>query len=174
MWENWNDRLVTRIRSPVLMVSISSLKATRHMLRLDRGRREVAEPRSWRDYMKVVGIAVAVGVGCYGSSLPTVAARDVDGRYANSPLRSWFESLHSGKGTCCSDADGTVLSDVDWKSENGHYLVRVEGKWWIVPDEAVIGEANLAGRAMVWPVYHREFETLVRIEIRCFIPGSMT
>ncbi|MGN1288938.1 MAG: hypothetical protein ACI4XG_20485, partial [Bradyrhizobium sp.] len=35
---------------------------------------------------------------------PTLA-RD-DGRYANSPLKPWFESLHSGYGQCCSDADG--------------------------------------------------------------------
>jgi hypothetical protein len=38
-------------------------------------------------------------------------ARDVDGRYAASPLRDWFDQLRSGKGPYCSDADGTALSD---------------------------------------------------------------
>ena len=47
-------------------------------------------------------------------------ARDPDGRYANSPLKQWFDSLKSGKGPCCSDADGYALSDVDWESGNGH------------------------------------------------------
>ena len=43
-------------------------------------------------------------------------ARD-DGRYANSPLKPWFDSLKSGKGPCCSDADGSVVADVDWEFE---------------------------------------------------------
>jgi hypothetical protein len=51
--------------------------------------------------------------------------------------------------------------------------VRIEGRWWDVPDEAVINEPNRAGRTMVWPVYYRAVSTLVRVEIRCFIPGSM-
>ena len=35
-------------------------------------------------------------------------------------LKAWFESLRSGKGPCCSDADGTAVSDLDWQSANGH------------------------------------------------------
>ena len=66
-------------------------------------------------------------------------ARD-DGRYAGSPLKPWFESLKSGKGPCCSDADGAGLLDTDWESKDGHYRVRIENQWWDVPDEAVITE----------------------------------
>ncbi len=102
------------------------------------------------------------------------AGRDLDGRYANSPLKGWFESLHSSKGACCSDADGTALSDVDWQSKDGHYRVRIQGEWWDVPDEAVIKEPNRAGRTMVWPVYHWAVGAPLRMEIRCFMPGSMT
>ena len=32
-------------------------------------------------------------------------ARD-DGRYANSQLKQWFDSLGSKKGLCCADFDG--------------------------------------------------------------------
>ena len=96
-------------------------------------------------------------------------ARDPDGRYANSPLKQWFDSLRSGKGPCCSDADGTAVSDVDWESGNGHYRVRIEGDWVDVPDEAVITEPNRVGRTMVWPI--RGYGGLT---IRCFMPGSMT
>jgi hypothetical protein len=96
-------------------------------------------------------------------------ARDPDGRYANSPLKQWFDSLKSGKGPCCSDADGTAVSDVDWESSNGHYRVRVEGEWVEVPDDAVITEPNRVGRTMVWPI--RGYGGLT---IRCFMPGSMT
>ncbi len=37
----------------------------------------------------------------------------------NPDLKAWFESLKSGKGPCCSDADGTAISDADWESGNG-------------------------------------------------------
>ena len=79
-------------------------------------------------------------------------ARDPDGRYANSPLKQWFDSLKSGKGPCCSDADGSAVSDVDWESKDGHYRVRIDGEWHDVPDEAVITEPNRVGRTMVWPI----------------------
>ena len=96
-------------------------------------------------------------------------ARDPDGRYANSPLKEWFDSMRSGKGPCCSDADGTAVSDVDWESGNGHYRVRLEGDWVDVPDEAVITEPNRVGLTMVWPI--RGYSGLT---IRCFMPDSMT
>ena len=100
--------------------------------------------------------------------------RDLDGRYANSPLKQWFDSLRSGKGPCCSDADGFALSDVDWESRDGRYRVRIEGQWWDVPEDAVIVEPNRAGRTMVWPLYYHSMGKLDRIEIRCFMLGSMT
>jgi len=100
-----------------------------------------------------------------------VSARD-DGRYANSPLREWFDHLSSKKGRCCSDADGTALSDVEWKSKDGHYIVLIEGRWWPVPDEAVIEEPNRSGRTTVWPIYNRTIQQEMTIEIRCFIVGA--
>ena len=97
------------------------------------------------------------------------AARDPDGRYANSPLKDWFDNLRSGKGPCCSDADGSALSDVDWQSRDGRYSVRLGGIWIDVPDEAVLLVPNLSGRTMVWPMFNDGV-----MVIRCFIPGSMT
>jgi len=100
----------------------------------------------------------------FGSAL----ARD-DGRFATSPLKPWFDSLRSGKGPCCSDADGMTIADPDWDSKEGHYRVRLDGEWIMVPDEAVITEPNRAGRTMVWPV-----KGSLGTSIRCFLPGSMT
>jgi hypothetical protein len=99
-----------------------------------------------------------------------VVARD-NGRFASSSpeLKAWFDSLRSGKGPCCSDADGSAVSDVDWESNAGHYRVRLDGNWLDVPDEAVITTPNKVGRTMVWPI-RLEFGVL----IRCFMPGSMT
>lgn len=112
--------------------------------------------------------------------MTTASARDPDGRYAQSPLKPWFDSLHSHRGPCCSDADGTALSDIDWESVNDpakptvHYRVRVDGEWWDVTDDAVLTQPNLYGRTMVWPVRYGDYASgQHRIEIRCFIPGSM-
>jgi hypothetical protein len=106
------------------------------------------------------------------------AGRDLDGRYRNSPLLEWFESLASGKGLCCSYADGQVVEDVDWETRDGHYRVRLpktaDSKvmiWVDVPDDAIITVPNKAGRTMVWPVYNDFYPD---ISIRCFMPGSMT
>ncbi|WP_409998493.1 hypothetical protein [Bradyrhizobium sp. SZCCHNR1002] len=130
--------------------------------------------QSSRSLAVVSAAALAIGLASCSWLLPAAMARDVDGRYANSPLKSWFEKLRSAKGPCCSDADGTALSDMDWDMKDGRYRVRIEGQWWIVPDEAVVTEPNRAGRTMVWPVYYRELNTGLRIDVRCFLPGSMT
>jgi hypothetical protein len=98
-----------------------------------------------------------------------VRARDLDGRYANSPLKPWFDQLASGKGLCCSMADGESVADPDWDSKDGHYRVRLENRWIDVPDDALITEPNRAGRTMVWPIRFDD-----QITIRCFMPGSMT
>jgi hypothetical protein len=114
-------------------------------------------------FLRAAGALIASAAVFAGSA----TARD-DGRYANSPLKPWFDSLRSAKGLCCSDADGSVVSDVDWDSKDGHYRVRLEGRWIDVPDDAVITVPNRAGRTMVWPV-----KGASGISIRCFLPGSM-
>jgi hypothetical protein len=138
---------------------------------------------SWQDRRAKGGgrtwlaIALALAVLAAGIFAAHRAhARDLDGRHAaaNPELHDWFDSLRSGKGPCCSDADGSAVSDVDWESRDGHYRVRIEEHWWDVPDDAVITEPNRVGRTMVWPIYYRSIGAPVRVEIRCFMPGSMT
>ena len=101
---------------------------------------------------------------------PGALARD-RGQYSESApgLTEWFDSLRSAKGPCCSDADGSAVSDVDWESTSGHYRVRLDGRWLDVPDDAVITVPNRVGRAMVWPI-----RVSGDVVIRCFMPGSMT
>ena len=118
----------------------------------------------WKTRMMIGSVLLMLPLGADRGE-----ARDPDGRYANSPLKQWFDSLRSGKGPCCSDADGSAVSDVDWESKDGHYRVRIDGDWYDVPEDAVITEPNRVGRTMVWPI--RGYQGL---SIRCFIPGSMT
>lgn len=113
----------------------------------------------------VSGLSLAILVSLL---VGLVHARD-DGRYSLSPLKPWFDSLKSGKGPCCSVADGVAIADPDWDSKDGHYRVRIDNEWIGVPDDAVITEPNRAGRTMVWPV-----KGALGTTIRCFMPGSMT
>ena len=97
-----------------------------------------------------------------------VSARDPDGRYANSPLKQWVDQLASGKGLCCSFADGFSVQDVDCDTQEGRYRVRLQGEWVMVPDAAVVAEPNRFGPAVVWPYLDAGGVT----QIRCFLPGA--
>lgn len=85
-------------------------------------------------------------------------------------MKKWFDTLKSGKGPCCSDADGSVVKDADWRSNDGHYQVYINKEWIDVPDDAVLKQPNMYGRTMVWTGLY--INGLV--QIRCFIPGQMT
>ena len=98
-----------------------------------------------------------------------LVARD-DGRFADSPLKPWFDRLASGKGLCCSFADGVAVQDVDWDTQDGHYRVRIYGQWIVVPDAAVVTEPNRFGPTVVWPYRDGDGTT----QIRCFMPGAGT
>lgn len=118
-----------------------------------------------------IGIAAAMLIGAIA-----VHAKD-DGRFAGSPLKTWFDHLASGKGLCCSFADGVSVEDVDWdtggdnhdtQAEGGHYRVRLNGQWIVVPDNAVVTEPNKFGPAVMWPYTDGSGQT----QIRCFLPGA--
>src|SRR3974390_366436 len=73
-------------------------------------------------WIPLIGVIAPIGL----SLIPLAAmGRDLDGRYANSPLKPWFDQLKSHNGPCCSNADGYVVDDADWEAKNGHYRVRV-------------------------------------------------
>ena len=92
--------------------------------------------------------------------LSTAALARDDGRYANSPLKQWFDSLKSAKGFCCSEADGR---ETEYDIRQSKYWVPINGVWTEVPEDAVIKEPNKVGRPMLWldPLQN----------IRCFLPG---
>ncbi len=110
--------------------------------------------------------------------LPPAHGRDL-GHYATQDpaLHAWFDGLASGKGLCCSFADGVSIENVDWDtatvadaSGQSHvvYRVRLAGQWIDVPPEAVVTEPNKFGPAVVWPYQDAEGVT----QIRCFLPGA--
>ena len=115
-------------------------------------------------------LTMAVVLLCITVLVPNqLYARD-DGRFANSPLKEWFDRLASRNGLCCAFADGVSLQDVDWDTQEGHYRVRIQGEWFVVPDAAVVTEPNRFGPAVVWPYKDNDGRT----QIRCFMPGAGT
>ena len=97
----------------------------------------------------------------YGTSV--VRAMD-DGRYAQSPLKPWFDSLKSKKGFCCSVADG---QETDYEMRDNHYWAPIDGIMQEGPQEAVITEPNKVGHAMKW-IYMENGQK----RFRCFLPAS--
>jgi hypothetical protein len=98
-------------------------------------------------------------------------ARD-DGKYAQSPLKSWFDSLQSEKGMCCSMADGQTVEDPDWGTANGHYWVVIDNLKYEVPNTAIVKVPNKFGRAVVWPYMEISENGSMQKAIRCFLPGA--
>lgn len=100
------------------------------------------------------------------------------------PDVQWWTSLTSGKGPCCSGADGRKVEDVDWESKDGHYRVLfkdvvidgtpVADGWIDVPDDAVVHDPNRYGPAVVWPYLTWAAGPKPTAAIRCFLPGAGT
>lgn len=115
-------------------------------------------------YFVIVVLLCAIGV------ISIAHARDLTGKYANSPDQAWFNSLTNQNGVpCCDTADGRRLDDADWATEGEKYRVRIDGKWFDVPDTALIRGQNRKPYAIVWP-----YESDGITYIRCFAPGTMS
>lgn len=109
-------------------------------------------------------------------ALPGVASARWKGP-SDPALHAWFDKLASGKGLCCSFADGLALDDpdVDFATVAGadgtteiRYRVRIGAEWVVVPPAAIVTEPNKFGRPVVWPFQGADGTT----QIRCFLPGS--
>jgi len=71
-------------------------------------------------------LTMAVAVVCITVFIPNHSHARDDGRFANSPLKEWFDRLASKNGLCCAFADGVSVQDVDWDTQDGHYRVRIQ------------------------------------------------
>lgn len=91
--------------------------------------------------------------------------RDLNGQYDNDPNHSWFErQKNQAGGLCCEIADGHRIEDADWGWKDGHYWIRLDGKTFIVPDEAVIDPKDRpVDYAVVW---------IWNGKITCFMSGA--
>ncbi|HEY6381220.1 MAG TPA: hypothetical protein VIY07_05395, partial [Pseudolabrys sp.] len=114
-----------------------------------------------------------LGIICCAASLllffPGLAlTRDLDGKYSNSPLKQWFESLASRRGPCCSFADGQSVEDVDWDTKDGNIECDLTANGSRYRPTRLVTVSNKFGVAVVWP--YNDYEG--RTQIRGFIPGA--
>ena len=96
-------------------------------------------------------------------------ARD-NGEYARvSPdIKTWIEGLTDELGVnCCAISDGVRPEEAEWDVLRDRYRVKIQGRWYTVPNGSVIKSPNRLGYAVVW--YYSDTEFVI---IRCFLPGS--
>jgi hypothetical protein len=89
-------------------------------------------------------------------------------------IQHWFQGLKAPDSMvpCCDLADGMSPNedDVEYDTKGDHYRVRIKGKWYDVPDSAVIKQPNMYGRTVVW--YYPVEGDNPSVVIRCFMPGG--
>jgi len=101
-------------------------------------------------------------------------ARD-NGQYSHlsRDIKAWVEKLTDQAGVnCCSTADGVRPREVEWDISKNYYRVKVDGKWLVVPDSAVVRGPNRLGHAVVWLYYEFEIDEHTYAYVRCFLPGQ--
>lgn len=140
----------------------------------------------WRVSVAIVAVFSVVAL-ILGVLLMAARALPGDDHGNHGNLRAWFDNLSSGKGLCCSFADGSRVDDVDWDTQPNcdgnmqggagndqqkvcieQYRVRLKGEWVWVPPNALITEPNKYGPAVVWPYK----DSIGAWQIRCFLPGA--
>jgi hypothetical protein len=92
--------------------------------------------------------------------------RDVD-----PATREWVRGLKDKVGqSCCDTAEG-YPAEYEWDMTRERYKVRIEGEWYVVPEEAVIEGPNKLGYATVWTWWSRGLDGRKVYHVRCFLPG---
>ncbi len=115
-------------------------------------------------------IAVAIMGGFFIAVFSGVALPKDNGQWEKVPpqIREWFRGLKNDQGVpCCSEADGHQLGDDDWKiDDSGRFLVRLDGRWFQVPQDKVLNIPNRIGVAILW--------ISTDGHIYCFLPASLS
>jgi len=114
------------------------LKAS-YMRPPDHGQNPLSERSEKGEIPPMFMSAIALAAILMAAQPQAVMVHDGD-HHANSDpkMKAWFDGLASKRELCCSFADGSTVNDVDWDTLNGHYRVRLQQEWVVVPDAAVI------------------------------------
>ena len=121
-------------------------------------------------------LSVIVGVGP-AALFPGSLAYSHD--HQRPDLKAWFQSLESKSGVACCDDGEAEHAEAAWDMARGGYKVfltnpakpKESGKWFDVPDHAIVKQQNLNGVAMVWWYPSYSVDGTMTPIVRCFIPG---
>jgi|SRR5882672_931266 len=95
------------------------------------------------------------------------------GQYENVDpgIRNWFKGVKSPHGIpCCDISDGHYTSWRKSEVKGYEYEVLIEGKWLVVPEEAIIRQHdNPTGSSVIWYGIQRGLNLEKTYLIRCFI-----
>src|SRR5271165_6919389 len=86
--------------------------------------------------------AIVIALGLCGVTALTAFTQCVR---AAPTEHQWWECQRNGSLSCCSVADGHTISPIDWQTVGDHYEVRIESRWWPVPNNKLINSANQCG-----------------------------
>jgi hypothetical protein len=127
----------------------------------------VARKNSFSRRSKAKGMRLALLL-----ATTVILIRDPTGKWTGDPLEPWFQSLQNKVGLyCCAKADGHPLDDGEWDIKENNYRVFIQGRWVVVPDDAVLSGPNRFGKAIVW-FRNYPWRVTPDTRIQCFIPGS--
>jgi hypothetical protein len=111
-------------------------------------------------------------IGLVFSALRSTAQAHLEDR---PDLNKWAKGLHVGGIPCCDGSDTIPITDPDWRvSSEGHYEIRLEQKWFYVPDSTVIKEPNKYGQTLVWGWWNHDVNGVRTFYVRCFLPAAGT
>lgn len=90
-------------------------------------------------------------------------------KHGSPELDAWFESLHNRVGgACCLNAskEARVVEDPDYEgTQDGGYIVHLDGKEIKVTPQQVVPGPNKYGPALAWPKGGGD-------GVWCFLPGA--
>jgi hypothetical protein len=142
------------------------------------GRRWLDEPPPPDDYGWLKSVVLWLGIAMIFFAMLVYAFAARAHMHDRPELDTWFNGLQSSGGfPCCSQIDGSTISDLDWDTTvidgKFHYRVRIDGQWVVVSDAEVVNAPNRYGPPIVWLYWINQPDGKPRIpQIRCFMPGA--
>jgi hypothetical protein len=144
-------------------------------------------PQDDRAWLKTILLVFGFALIFFGLLVYAFAAQAHD--HKRPDLNKWFETRTNVQGNrCCDGSEAKLLANVDWQSacsfevQEGktervcHYQVFIAGRWWDVPNTALVTGPNLDGETLVWPTYYWidgiPDHGISSISIQCFMPGA--
>lgn len=97
------------------------------------------------------------------------SALDPDGRWSNSPHRTWFGQQHDANGKwCCDESDGHLFDGNYSLNKDGSVTIHAAtGDIQVEPHKVIMNTKNPTGTAVWW------YRSMSTAGTYCFAPGAL-